>query len=641
MISNAIKSQNDLFIKFKPNQLKYPKHDCLIIDVSGSTGSSALITDEHGNKVPTDFSYLDLIKHCLNVYIHSLSQDENDNLVTIIIFNNKAYPIIESKIVNNETKDEIIDRIMRFRSGGGTNIWDGIKNGYDIMKGSDNNYFKKMVLFTDGLPNNNPDRGIIYTLNKYISDNEITNIPLHILGFGYQLEISTMTEICKITGGSYNYIPSSAEIVTVMVHLIGNLLMKVNKGLTLTLSFENNNNNELDTICKYLKMYNYQIYNDTSIIINIGQISNDTILYFPNINQIPQIKYELETDIMEFDDIKVSELNDEELNNEFLNARFRNIIIDRVLQMYTNSISDRIHKNEEVYQDLLKELDVDNRIVREYEKDITGEIKMGLLDAENFRKWGIYYIPSIMGSYQRYECNSSRDIGIQTFCTEEFNELKDELYDLCEILPDPTPSLIRENNGYNRSYTNNYPTPEQSQRVIPRISDFANHGGCWHGKCVVKIPNGLKSIEFIKKGDKIINSDGDTSIVECVIRHKCPNNKKSLSNIGGLFITQYHPVIINSEWVFPIDKGELKDMECDYVYNFILNDRKSIYVNNIICCTLGHGLEGPIIGHPFFGTEKIVNNLKLFTKQYDKGLIDSPTEHRDPETNLISKYSLD
>jgi hypothetical protein len=29
------------------------------------------------------------------------------------------------------------------------------------------------------------------------------------------------------------------------------------------------------------------------------------------------------------------------------------------------------------------------------------------------------------------------------------------------------------------------------------------------------------------------------------------------------------------------------------------------------CCTLAHGLQGPVIEHPFFGTEAVIDDLKL------------------------------
>ena len=65
-------------------------------------------------------------------------------------------------------------------------------------------------------------------------------------------------------------------------------------------------------------------------------------------------------------------------------------------------------------------------------------------------------------------------------------------------------------------------------------------------------------------------------------------------------------------------------IKCQYVYNLILKDRKSIYVENVICCTFGHGIEGNVIEHPFFGTEAVVNNLKNnFTNEYENGYIKS------------------
>lgn len=82
--------------------------------------------------------------------------------------------------------------------------------------------------------------------------------------------------------------------------------------------------------------------------------------------------------------------------------------------------------------------------------------------------------------------------------------------------------------------------------------------------------------------------------------------------IDGLLITEYHPAKINNEWIFPCDYKDSKLIQCDYVYNIILKNRSSILINGIECVTLGHGLKGPIIEHPFLGTERVINDFKNF-----------------------------
>ena len=108
---------------------------------------------------------------------------------------------------------------------------------------------------------------------------------------------------------------------------------------------------------------------------------------------------------------------------------------------------------------------------------------------------------------------------------------------------------------------------------------------------------------------------------------------------NGLTITPYHPILYQNVWTFPSQLIESSKINCDYMYNLVLNDRKSIYVEGIICCTLGHGINGDVIGHPFFGTELIIENLKEFVNQYEKGLVYYiQSTHRDPNTGMICRY---
>ena len=62
------------------------------------------------------------------------------------------------------------------------------------------------------------------------------------------------------------------------------------------------------------------------------------------------------------------------------------------------------------------------------------------------------------------------------------------------------------------------------------------------------------------------------------------------------------------------------------LFPFNIARRKSIVVNNIVCCTLGHNIQGPVIGHNFFGTDNVIHNLKTkFRSGYDNGLVDNIT----------------
>ena len=79
-------------------------------------------------------------------------------------------------------------------------------------------------------------------------------------------------------------------------------------------------------------------------------------------------------------------------------------------------------------------------------------------------------------------------------------------------------------------------------------------------------------------------------------------------------------------------------MECPYLYTFIIRNRGSVVVNNHIYSTLGHGLSGPTIEHDFFGTDNVVQDLKMFPG-YGNGLVclEYGMFKRDPISHRVCK----
>lgn len=627
----ANQTTEHLVIGFNPTGNKINKHICAVIDISASMGSPALITNDLGDKVPTPLNYLDLVKHCLKIIVESMII-EKEYILSLIVFNNHAHTLLNSIDVNMDSKQTIYDTIERIKHNGSTNIWGAINSAYEILMNSSDNLSKNIIIFTDGVPNINPPRGIINTLKSYVKEHNIQNIPIYTLGFGFNLEINTLTEISKISNGSYNYIPSSAELLTVITHLISNIIQQYNVSLKCNIQYKDISNPDTYLkICKYLTPYNYKSTNNC-ISIDIGKLnSNFTLVLQSTEEEKPTISYELITD-------KVINSNLEITNIDMDGFTTKNIIrmelILKLIDMYYNSQCGRFHKNNELYQNCLDILDRFNiEDIKMYEKDFIGEIQLALLNSENFNKWGKYYIPSITGAYCRQECNNFRDYGLQTFCSSEFEKLRDDINKMCEEMPDPVPSR--------QPYVNSQNTTSYTARPVS-IQAYQNCGGCLHGSCLIETPEGFIQYDVIKKGDKVKNTDGGISIVECVIKYKCSSNKIQLCLFDNeLMITPYHPILYFNRWTFPHQLSTPIEYNCDYVYNIVLNDRKSIYVNGTKCCTLGHGIDGDVIGHPFFGTEVVIDNLKEFVNQYQDGLVYSIRDiKRDETTGLINRYVI-
>lgn len=123
--------------------------------------------------------------------------------------------------------------------------------------------------------------------------------------------------------------------------------------------------------------------------------------------------------------------------------------------------------------------------------------------------------------------------------------------------------------------------------------------------------NGFKKVRDVQKGDKILNKDGSVSTVMMKVKINCLKGKTLLVELAeGLLITPKHPILHRGKWIKPqeLKKPVLKD--CEAVYNFILDSKHQMVINNVVCVTLGHGLKGEKVEHAYFGTEKVVKDLK-------------------------------
>ena len=77
-------------------------------------------------------------------------------------------------------------------------------------------------------------------------------------------------------------------------------------------------------------------------------------------------------------------------------------------------------------------------------------------------------------------------------------------------------------------------------------------------------------------------------------------------------------------------------MECDYIYTFVTENRKPIVVNGHIYATLGHNIEGETIQHPYFGTNKVIDDL-IKLDGWDNGIVNLNKDMFRREGDIVCK----
>lgn len=619
-----------LFIKINTPSIEVrpPIDIVLCIDISGSMGTEAPIRGQSGEKINTNISVLSLTITASNTILDSLN--ENDN-ISIVVYTDTARSLVENVSCTTENISLIKDQLNELKPENTTNIWDGLHKSLEILRTtSPEQRHKNIFLLTDGIPNVEPPRGHIPMLERYFKQKNF-KCTITTYGFGYELRSELLDEISNITGGDgFSYIPDSSLLGNVFIHGISNFLTtaaiypKINIKLNNGNKFKNGDNDLSFNInsLKYGQTKNY-IFDLDELVDNYENICSTTL----EINDIIIIQ-------------KNTKIPDD---NYKLEQLYRYKVIDTINKCIEHQ---KFRQNENVCKlinSLIEEMKSNltllaNKFIQDMATDLEGQVREALNMTEKgyredwFTKWGMHYLLSLKGAYRNELCNNFKDHGVSNFGSELFENIRDTVSDIFDSQPPPKQD-IKPIAYYHDKYLNQIPAPSSQS--------FNNiNGGCCSENSLVTMSNNSKLyIKDLKKGDIVTSYDSKlnimTSVVECVIKTKCLDLVKMIE-INKLNITPYHPIIYNGKWKFPIDIGREIYVDTEYLYTIITNNRFNIIVNDYIFSTFGHGLKGNIIEHDYFGTEKVINDLKKFITYYEGYvIIDNDMIKRDLKTNNV------
>jgi hypothetical protein len=112
-----------------------------------------------------------------------------------------------------------------------------------------------------------------------------------------------------------------------------------------------------------------------------------------------------------------------------------------------------------------------------------------------------------------------------------------------------------------------------------------------------------------------------------------------MTQMGKLSITPWHPVRLSGVWYFPADLASYSDRLCQTVYNLVLDRHHIVSVEGFDCVTLGHDFKEPVVAHPFFGSEAVINDLRLLPG-WSVGLpvFDNLVALKSAETGMINGW---
>jgi len=265
-----------------------------------------------------------------------------------------------------------------------------------------------------------------------------------------------------------------------------------------------------------------------------------------------------------------------------------------------------------------------------------GQATEAIASSSYFSTWGKHFLLSLSMAHLHQFCNNFKDPGVQVYGVGTlFRSLQDRLDDTFEKVPPPKPSgrNVASRSGApvqmsavfnNRNAVCVHGNTMVTVKMLESRVDHINATTLVHSRsCISRIP-----IHAIKKGDFVLTANKSYAKVECLVEtiadNKTLQTPFELIKVGKLCVTPYHPIKLNQEsgWQFPIDTTQSKWMvpnddqyDTAYsVYNLVLESgyrHEAVLMDGIASITLGHGVtDNDILQHPYFGTNKIISDLK-------------------------------
>ncbi|CAF1510461.1 unnamed protein product [Adineta ricciae] len=622
--------------------VRAPCDICCVVDISGSM-SCAVEIQGANNKEKCGLSQLDLVKHAITTIIHSLTAEDRLALVT---FDSKAQVVFSLREMNDQGRAESIKQVEQLQTAGATNLWDGLATGLTVLtkgqRASGSN--AALFLLTDGEPTDNPKEGYLPALAALKEKINFTG-SVNTFGFGYRLNSKLLEELADNGNtGSYAFIPDASFVGTIFVNAISNLLTTAATNLRLTVS---NVDPTIDQTSTYMCHYKIELVDRKSTGSNslrfqlgssiFGQ-SRDVVIpmsedQYKNIAILLDYESSHGTKNKQCDSFTQLPQDLKSLNQQkdrlefvyFIRQGYKSLREDR--NAFSANQSTVVKTLEEL-EDRIRNHATDDKYTADLLTDLTGQVKEAFSRQDWFNKWGVHYLPSITRAHLLQQCNNFKDPGVQHYGQGElFSSVRDEMDEMFCSLPAPQPS-------------SGTISPSATPINMSTFNDADNP--CFHGSCTVQLFDGsIKLVKHLQRGDRL-HPHGAS--INYVLRTICHNAQAQFILFdGGLMITPWHPVRLDGvHWTFPysLPSSELTTMPCEAVYSFVLSgEGHTIWVNDVECVTLGHGLQDDIVRHNYYGSERVIEDLrKLDGEQKCDGMVEIESKWimRNKRTGLVN-----
>lgn len=588
----------------------------IVIDVSGSMDVRAGTTD-----ADDVMSRLDLVVHSIKTFLLAIAKYNKNSKVSIITYATNAQIDFQSISVGDS---RIINFLDNLRSRDTTNIEVAMRMALDLCKSQSNS---NIMLFTDGEINGG--RKDVDNVVRSQLDTFGSNSPkIYTFGFGSQLDSPMLNRMAQHYNGTFNYINDASTLGSIFCSFAAMVLcyachieITINGGI-------------IDSIPGFVQpqkqitagsgtTLNEIIRSNTVGNINIrGTYNMGKLLYGFTRNILivgEAIDYSIAVVAGGSKEILApfvtNTTNHIALREQMARVNSVQKLIDTANNIFTNT--NIIGSGRQIL-DEISQHDV-SQFTKDLLFDYQSEIILGLHDKE-WNSWGKHYIPSIIHAQREQFSMDFKGRSLQHYGSEQFFNLRNDIQLLFGQIQMRTPHYNKSTSGV------------RSDNFDNMTHYIRNDLGCYAGETLVSTTRGYIPIKNLVKGEKLItkyNNKEITSVVSVILKTEITIEVELVKLQDGTIVTENHPIYDENmtnghpTWEFPKNISHCESIilpndTCDAVYTLILdpNYGQVFTANNWITVGLGHNLtDDDILIHPFWGTHKVIDSLKVIDSQ--------------------------
>ncbi|KAH3761987.1 Voltage-dependent calcium channel subunit alpha-2/delta-2 [Pelomyxa schiedti] len=643
-----------------------PVDICCCVDVSGSMGTEVTYRDDNGNVIQNDgLTVLDIVKHTVSTVIHLLGDDDR---LGIVVFDDNASTVLPLTQLDAPGRAKAMDAASKLVPLENTNMWAGMLEGMEVLRTppgtttSTSARKKFLLVLTDGQPNIIPPKGHIPELRAYMEKHPDFKFQINTFGVGYELDSELLVSVASEGGGTFAFIPDAKLIGTCIVNCVANAVTTTTQQASLHLMLKGG------------ATFAGPVLGGTSVkevtwgrVVSVGALHLGQVLDVVVPVTIPAKKGDYLEAVLVWANSKGKEVrvsavgNSRNITDQSVNANTRCNVIDKVSQIIKAGCG-RTGKSD------MENLRIDTDATRQNHScdllealyaDVNGRMSKAVNQKARYDRWGRHYLRALVRAHQVQVCTNMLDPGLQLYGGSLFKQNSEAGGKIFITLPPPvhggatqtttqaTTKKKRKNKKSNTTATTatsasapppKAPTPPR-EPTPPVMETYygGGGGGCFAGDCTVHVHNvGETRIDQLRKGDIVLTSGSKLATVICIISLK--RTGPLVMFPGGLKITPHHPALLHGSWRKPssmVGSPGVSEVEnpSGVVYNLVLDSAHVLVVNGIACVTWGHNLKGNseeesrVLYHSFYGTEKVVEALKILSSWESGFLQVEPIRH--------------